>query len=160
MKKSKKIVLFVAMVLVLAVAAVLNITLLAQNNNNQPTDDSTTTGSFFATSREDRLATRNYEIAQLNEIIALEGDEYAEARKTAIEQKQSIVAAMEQEILLETLLKAQGFADVLVSIGSQSENVNVIVDKDDLTREDTVRIYNVIATETSIASDYVNIIAV
>lgn len=162
MKKSKKIILFVSMVVVLVVAAVLNVTLLTQkaDGSTDQNDDNSTVGNFFATSREDRLTTRNYEIAQLNEIIALEGDEYAEARQNAIKQKQAIVDAMELEMLIETLLKAQGFADVLVSIGSSSENVNVIVDKDELTREDTVRIYNVIATETSIETDYVNIIAV
>lgn len=158
MSKGKKIALIVSMVLVLAVAAVLNVTLLNQetpNNNNQTVE----TG-LFATSRLDRQTTRNYEIAELNSIIAMEGDEYADARKSALEQKQNIVEAMEVEMLLETLLKAQGFEDVLVTVNAAADNISVIVDKDELTREDTVRIYNIIATEASVSPDYVKILSV
>lgn len=159
MSKGKKIALMVTMVLVLVAAAVLNVTLLAQNNGQASGDDVVQTG-FFATSRADRQATRTYEIAELNAILAMEGDEYAEARQKALQQKQDIVNAMETELLLETLLKAQGFDDVLVTVNAASDNVSVIVDKDELTREDTVRIYNIIATEASIEPDYVKILSV
>ncbi len=115
---------------------------------------------FFATSRLDRQSTRNYEIAELNAVIAMEGEEYAEARQNALLQKQNIVDAMETELLLETLLKAQGFADVLVTVNASSNNVSVIVDADELTREDTVRIYNVIASETDVSPEYVKILSV
>ena len=159
MSKGKKIALMVTMVLVLVAAAVLNVTLLAQNNGQASGDDVVQTG-FFATSRADRQATRSYEIAELNAILAVEGDEYAEARQKALQQKQDIVNAMETELLLETLLKAQGFDDVLVTVNAASDNVSVIVDKDELTREDTVRIYNIVATEASVEPDYVKILSV
>lgn len=159
MSKGKKIALMVTMVLVLVAAAVLNVTLLAQNNGQASGDDVVQTG-FFATSRADRQATRSYEIAELNAILAMEGDEYAEARQKALQQKQDIVNAMETELLLETLLKAQGFDDVLVTVNAASDNVSVIVDKDELTREDTVRIYNIVATEASVEPDYVKILSV
>ncbi|MBQ7914967.1 MAG: SpoIIIAH-like family protein [Clostridia bacterium] len=158
MSKGKKIALIVSMVLVLAVAAVLNVTLLNQETPNN--NDQTVETGFFATSRLDRQTTRNYEIAELNSIIAMEGDEYADARKSALEQKQNIVEAMEVEMLLETLLKAQGFEDVLVTVNAAADNISVIVDKDELTREDTVRIYNIIATEASVSPDYVKILSV
>lgn len=160
MSKGKKIALMVSMVLVLVVAAVLNVTLLTKSSGQASTGDDAVQTSFFTTSRTDRQATRNYEIAELNTILAMEGDEYADARQKALEQKQSIVAAMETEMLLETLLKAQGFDDVLVTVNAAADNVSVIVDKDDLTREDTVRIYNIIATEASIEPDYVKILSV
>lgn len=158
MSKGKKIALIVSMVLVLAVAAVLNVTLLNQETPNN--NDQTVETGFFGTSRLDRQTTRNYEIAELNSIIAMEGDEYADARKSALEQKQNIVEAMEVEMLLETLLKAQGFEDVLVTVNAAADNISVIVDKDELTREDTVRIYNIIATEASVSPDYVKILSV
>lgn len=160
MSKGKKIALMVSMVLVLVVAAVLNVTLLTKGKGQASTGDNVVQTSFFATSRTDRQTTRNYEIAELNAILAMEGDEYAEARQKALDQKQNIVAAMETEMLLETLLKAQGFDDVLVTVNATADNVSVIVDKDDLTREDTVRIYNIIATEASIEPDYVKILSV
>ena len=92
--------------------------------------------------------------------MAMEGDEYAQARQNALIQKQNVVAAMETEMILETLLKAQGFEDVLVTVNATSDNVSVIVDKDELSREDTVRIYNVIATETSVSPEYVKILSI
>lgn len=158
MSKGKKIALIVSMVMVLVVAAVLNVTLLNQDNGG--TDGDVVETGFFATSRLDRQTTRNFEIEELNQIIAMEGEEYAEARKNALLQKQNIVEAMEIELLLETLLKAQGFDDVLVTVNSSLDNISVIVDKDELTREDTVRIYNIIATEASVSPDYVKILSV
>ena len=157
MSKGKKIALIVSMALLLVVAAVLNVTLLV---NNKKDDGTVTPTGFFVTGRSDRQSTRNYEIAELNSIIAMEGDEYAEARKNAIAQKQSIVDAMETELLLETLLKAQGFDDVLVTVNATSDNISVIVDKDELTREDTVRIYNIVATEAKVSPDFVKILSV
>ena len=160
MSKGKKIALMVSMVLVLAAAAVLNVTLLTKNQGQAASNDPAVPTGFFATARQDRMTTRNYEIAELNAIIAMEGDEYAEHRQKAIEQKESIVAAMEMELILETLLKAQGFDDVLVTVNSAADNVSVIVDKDELTLLDTVRIYNIIATEASVDKDYVKILCV
>lgn len=158
MSKGKKIALIVSMVAVLVVAAVLNVTLLTAKNK---TDDSATIQtSFFATSRLDRQTKRDYEIAELNAIIAMEGDEYAEARQNALVKKQQIVDAMETELLLETLLKAQGYEDVLITVNAGLDNVSVIVDKDELTRQDTVKIYNIIATEVSIEPEYVRILSV
>lgn len=158
MSKGKKIALIVSMVAVLVVAAVLNVTLLT-NKQGDPEGESVQT-SFFATSRLDRQTTRDYEIAELNAILEMEGDEYAEARQNALIQKQQIVNAMETELLLETLLKAQGFDEVLVTVNAGLDNVSVIVDKDELTHEDTVRIYNIVATEASIEPDYVRIVSV
>lgn len=157
MSKGKKIALIVSMALLLVVAAVLNVTLLAGNKNGNA--QVTPTG-FFATGRSDRQSTRNYEIAELNSILQMEGDEYADARKNALQQKQNIIDAMETELLLETLLRAQGFDDVLVTVNASSDNVSVIVDKDELSREDTVRIYNIIATEAKVAPEYVKILSV
>ena len=159
MSKGKKIALIVSMVVVLAVAAVVNVTLLAQGKND-PINGEVVQTSFFATSRLDRQTTRDYEIAELNAIIAMEGDEYAEARQNALIRKQQIINAMETELLLETLLKAQGFRDVLVTVNSTLDNVSVIVDTDELTRADTVRIYNIVATEASVTPDYVKILPV
>ena len=159
MSKGKKIALIVSMVVVLVVAAVVNVTLLTKKGDDATSGDTVQT-SFFTTSRLDRQATRDYEIAELNAILALEGDEYAEARQNALIRKQQIIDAMETELLLETLLKAQGFNEVLVTVNSTLDNISVIVDKSDLSRADTVRIYNIVATEASVTPDYVKILPV
>lgn len=158
MSKGKKIAIVLSMVAVLAIAAVVNVTLL--NNNSKAGEDDVVQTGFFQTSKLDRQTTRDYEIAELNAILAMEGEEYAQARQSALQKKQNIVDAMETEMLLETLLKAQGFENVLVTVNAVGDNVSVIVDKDELTREDTVRIYNVIATETSVSTEYVKILSV
>ena len=159
MSKGKKIALIVSMVVVLVVAAVVNVTLLTKKNDD-PSNGNAIQTSFFASSRLDRQTTRNYEIAELNAILNMEGDEYAEARQNALIRKQQIVNAMETELLLETLLKAQGFNEVLVTVNSTLDNVSVIVDKDELTRADTVKIYNIVATEASVSPAYVKILPV
>lgn len=158
MSKGKKIAIILSMVAILAIAAVVNVTLLTGNKGNG--DDTVVQTGFFQTSKLDRQTTRDYEIAELNAILAMEGDEYAEARQSALAKKQSIVDAMETEMLLETLLKAQGFENVLVTVNAAGDSVSVIVDKDELSREDTVRIYNVIATETTVSTEYVKILSV
>ena len=157
MSKGKKVAIIVSMVAILAIAAVVNVTLLTNDGSG---DDPAVQTSFFQTSKLDRQTTRDYEIAELNAILAMEGDEYAEARQSALAKKQSIVDAMETEMLLETLLKAQGFENVLVTVNAAGDSVSVIVDKDELSREDTVRIYNVIATETTVSTEYVKILSV
>ena len=159
MSKGKKIALIVSMVVVLVVAAVVNVTLLTKKNDEPSNGDAIQT-SFFASSRLDRQTTRDYEIAELNAILAMEGDEYAEARQNALIRKQQIINAMETELLLETLLKAQGFKEVLVTVNSTLDNVSVIVDADELTRADTVKIYNIVATEASVSPAYVKILPV
>ncbi|MBO5773092.1 MAG: SpoIIIAH-like family protein [Clostridia bacterium] len=157
MSKTKKIVVIVSMVLVLAVAAVLNVYLLDDKNQ---AGEQNSVATFFETSRADRQATRAYEIQQLNDILGMEGEEYAEARANALAQKMSLVEAIELELKLETMLKAQGFADAIVTVSTTSDNINVIVDSDNLTREDTARIYSVIIQEAAISPDYVNIVAI
>lgn len=160
MKKGKKIALFVSMVLVLTVAVILNVTLLAANGSNNNGDgDALAAGSFFATNRENRMATRNYEIQQLKDIIALEGEEFAEARANAAAQVLAVNEAMELELLLETVLKSLGFSDVFASVSTFSDFITIIVEKEELEHQDTVRIYNEISLHTDIEPKYVSIIA-
>ena len=81
------------------------------------------------------------------------GSEYAEA----IALKLDIVAAMEKELLLETYIKAMGYEDVVVSIGTESENVNVFVSAASLTHNDFLSIYNILTTEAGCDPANVNI---
>ena len=156
MSKKKKVLVLSIMVLVRAVAVVLNFTLL---NDGYTDDASTATASFFTTYRETRQSERNQEIMYLDSIIALEGEEYADARQTAIDQKLKLVEVMEKELLLESLLKAKGYEDVVVSVGLTNDNINVVVKCDELTREDTAKIYSTIKDQTNTSSDLVKILS-
>ena len=100
------------------------------------------------------------EIENLNSIIAVEGDEFSEARANATAQKQKIVELMETELLLESLLRAKGYNDFVVTIGIDSQNVNAIASKDSLTMQDTAIIYNTIVEELKVLPDYVKILSI
>ena len=146
MSKKKKIVLLVAMVAVLVIAAYVNILLLNGNNQN-PDDDLTPTANFYTRARADRQSTRDYELSLLNEIIGTEGDEYATARADAVEQKQKLVDIIETELMIETMLKGQGFEEALVNISAASNYILVTVDKDTLAREDEAKIHYTITSQ-------------
>ncbi|MBR2372415.1 MAG: SpoIIIAH-like family protein [Clostridia bacterium] len=156
MSKRKKVLVLSIMVLVLAVAVVLNFTLLGEE---QTDDASTATASFFTTYRETRQSERNQEILYLDSVIAMEGEEFVDARQTAVNQKLKLVEIMEKELLLESLLKAKGYEDVIVSVGLTNDNINVVVKADEITREDTAKIYSTIKNETNTSSDMVKILS-
>ncbi|MBR2302546.1 MAG: SpoIIIAH-like family protein [Clostridia bacterium] len=156
MSKRIKVLVLSIMVLVLAIAVVLNFTLLGEE---QTDDASTATASFFTTYRETRQSERNQEILYLDSVIAMEGEEFVDARQTAVNQKLKLVEIMEKELLLESLLKAKGYEDVIVSVGLTNDNINVVVKADEITREDTAKIYSTIKNETNTSSDMVKILS-
>lgn len=160
MTKTKKIIIAVSMLLVLAVAAYLNFALLDNDKTATADGDAVATSTFFTTYRSNWDEMRAEEINNLNEIIAVEGDEYAEARANATAQKQKIIELMETEMLLESLLKAKGYDDLVVTIGVDSNNVNVIAAKESLTLQDTAIIYNTIVEELIVSPDYVKILSI
>ncbi len=92
-------------------------------------------------------------------IIAKFGNEVAD-KKEAAAQKLQLIEIMETEMLLENLIKAKGYSDVVVRIGTNSQNINVAVKADELTREDTAKIYSVIRQETNKSPDFVKIVPV
>ena len=69
MSKTKKIILLVSMVVVLAVAAYLNIMLLSKKSGENGGGDVQSTSTFFNTCREDRDTARKEEIANLDAIM-------------------------------------------------------------------------------------------
>ena len=159
--KRKKIIVLVVMFALLVATAELNYTLeLGASNNTGGNDDVISTGNFFTSYRSERLAARNQQMAELDEIIALEGEEFAAQRAEATDNKMRLISILEMETTLENILKAQGYEDAVVTIGMLSDNVNVIVKSDELTAEESARIYNLIYEEAQIAPDYVRIIPV
>ncbi len=160
MSKTKKVILTVSMVLVLAVAAYLNFALLKKNDAGKDDGGVVATSTFFTTYRSNWEEMRTEEINNLNAIIATEGDEYAEARANATVQKQKIIRLMETELLLESLLKAKGYTDLVVTMGIDSQNVNVITSGEKLTVKDTAIIYNTVVEELGVSPDYVKILPI
>lgn len=156
MSKKKKIIVMSSLVFLLALTAVLNV-LLAQNRNAQ--GEVVTTANYFATYRSERTTTRSEELLQLDSIIELydaESEEYAEA----VAMKMDIVTVMEQELQFETMIKSLGFSDAVVSIGVESENVNVFINSDELDMDTALSIYDMLRNEAGVAAGNITIMPV
>lgn len=147
MSKKKKIIVMSSLVFLLALTAVLNV-LLAQNRSAVG-DEVVTTANYFATYRSERTTTRSEELLQLDSIIALY-DETSEEYAEAVAAKMEIVTTMEQELQLETMIKSLGFSDAVVSIGMDSENVNVFINSDELDMDTALSIYDMLRNEAGV----------
>lgn len=158
MSNKKKIVVMSSLVALLAVTAVFNF-VLATEAETTSSDSGVTTANYFSTYRSERTTTRNEELVQLDSVIALyeEGDEKYEA---ATEMKMEIVAAMEQELILENMVKSLGFSDAVVAVSADSDNVNVFINSAELNYDTALSIYNMMKNETGIVAGNIIIMPV
>ncbi len=160
MSKKKKVIILSCMVALLAVAAVFNYVFTTERVPQSSTQTVYAgASSYFAQYRTERLNTRNEEMLQLDSVLnAAEADseEYAEA----LNMKVNLVSNTEKEMLLESLIKAYGFEDAVVVIGLESSNVNVMAKSDNLTTDDAVAIYTIVAEETAVSPENVKIIPI
>ena len=155
MKKRTKIFILVAMVLLLGVTGYLNIAL-----NNNVVDASTTTTSnlnYFDSYRNDRQSTRDQELAYYEAIIKSESSS-AETIANAESKKLEIVAQMESELIMEGLIKAKGFADVIVT--NSNSYINVLVKSAELQKSEVAQITSVVMEQTGKDIDYIKVIPV
>jgi len=154
MSKKKKIIVLSCMIGLLAITAVLNFVL---TNNNE--SGVISTANYFTQYKTERATTRNEQILQLNEIINNESSSQ-EAKKEALELKLKITEAMENELMLEYLMKTHGYENVAVSIGTTTESVNVIVQDEELSQDDAIKIYTVVINQLDVSPENVNIIPI
>ena len=155
MKKRTKIIIIAVMVLLLGVTGYLNVMLNKSVSNNN--DGTTTTSSYFQTYRTDRESTRDQEMLYYDAIIASESSS-EEAIKNAEEAKLALIDQMEQELVVEGLIKSKGFADCVVTISDS--NVNAVVKAAELTSSEVAQIVSVIQTELSVGIENIKIIPV
>ena len=158
MSNKKKIIVMSSLVALLAATAVFNF-VLANTETTTSADGDMTTANYFTTYRTERATTRNEEIVQLDSVIALyeEGDEKYEA---ATEMKMEIVSAMEQELILENMVKSLGFSDAVVSVSVDSDNVNVFINSAELNYDTALSIYTMLKEETGIVAGNIIIMPV
>ncbi len=158
MTKRKKVIILSCMIALLAVTAVANLLITAPSTSANEYE-TVSSANYFANYRSQRLTSRNEEILQLDAIISASSVESAE-RNEAISLKTDLTKITETEFLLENLIKAYGFEDVVVVIGLESENVNVVAKIDELTTDDAILIYTIIEEECSISPENVKIIPI
>ena len=78
----------------------------------------------------------------------------------AIDMKLKLTSLMEKELLLENLIKAKGYEDAVVTIGSSSGNINVLVKDAEFEQDDAIAIYTILMDEADASPDKVKIIPV
>ena len=158
MSKKRKIVILSCMIALLAVTAVFNFILTTGTIDDNQTA-TVSSANYFSQYRTERITTRNEELLQLDQIIQASADD-SEEKSQALAMKMEITTITEKELLLENLIKAYGFEDVVVVIGLQSENINVITKTSDLSTEDAIIIYSILQEEVNASPENVKIIPI
>ena len=156
--KTKKIIVLSVMVLLLVATGVLNFVLsdkLDKTTDNVNADQGTVTQTFFAAAKSDRDSTRESEFLYLDAIMQSESSTES-AKKSAQEQKLTLVNRMEKELALETLIKARGFEDAIVTIGDKG--VSIVVNSTELTTEQANQILSDVLAETTFKATEVKVI--
>lgn len=155
LSKKKKIIILVGMVALLVATGVLNVYL---NNSAKKVDSGIVTyGNFFDTYRADRIATREQTALYLDAIIA-NSSSSAEAVAEAEASKLQLAQSMDTELVLEGLIKALGYDDVVIT--ASTENVNIILKAADLTETEVAEILKIVVSETNKKASNVRIIPI
>lgn len=155
MKKKTKIIVITAMVLLLGITGYLNIML----NNSISNEESGViqTASYFQTYRSTRESTRDQELLYYDAIITNENST-AEAIQKAENLKLDLISQMEQELVVEGLIKAKGFEDCIVSM--LDGNVNAVVKAKELSSSEVAQILAVIQSQLNTSLENIKIIPV
>ncbi len=152
MSKKKKIVILSSMIALLVVTAIFNFVL----SGSTTVPDATST-TYFSEYKAQRSSSRNEQILQLDKIIAEAGED-SEVKETALTQKMQLTALTEKELRLETLIKAYGYEEVVVTMNLSSPNVNVVVKDAEFDQTDAVKIYSILTQENEVDAENINII--
>lgn len=151
MSKKKKIVILSCMVLLLAVTAVCNFLLTNKSDGN-----TVATANYFTEYRTEHTKTLNEQILRLDAIIS-DADADSQAKEDALRTKLRLSEIIEKELYLESIIKAKGYKNAVVMIGTNSENITVVVEDKDFTSDDAVSIYTVLADEVKASPENVRI---
>lgn len=154
MSKKKKIIVLVSMVALLVLTGCLNYFLNRPNSQNANADNTVVYTDYFKSSHADRDTSRTETVMQYNAIIESEATS-AEAKANAEKELAALVANMETEQRLEALIKALGYDDCLVTVGT--ENINVILKSDAMTDAEVAQVLEIIVTETDKSAPSVRI---
>lgn len=159
LSKKKKVFILCGMLALLIVTGVLNIVLngSAISASGNGGNANLSSASFFDTYRTDRVATREQTILYLDSIINNASSD-SEAVENARQSKLELTQNMELELVLEGLIKALGFDDVVVT--NSTESINIIVKSQELNEDQVTKIKEIIVTETNKKAQDIRIIPI
>lgn len=155
MSKKKKIIILCGMVALLVLTGCLNYFL----NRPSSSQDAGAEGSvvytdYFTSSHNDRAASRSETVMYYEAIIESESSS-AEAKANAESSLAALVANMETEQRLESLIKALGYDDCLVTCGA--ENINIILKSSAMTDAQVAQVLDIVLSETDKTASNVRI---
>ena len=101
--------------------------------------------NFFVDYRLEREKNRNKEIEYINTVIN-DQEVDADIEKEAHAQLLELASNMETETVIENLLKAKGFNEVIAIM--HKNNINIIVEKQELTTEELAQILEIVKRES------------
>ncbi len=157
MSNTKKIALMSTLVLLLAVTAIFNFVLAGSKNATVDAGGSVST-NYFTSFRSNRTSVRSEEFVQLDSVIASAAPE-SEEYKAALQRKQELVEIMEDELVMENILKGLGFSDAVGSING-TEYINVFLNTSELTEEMTTQVFAALEVKQPVREGYVIIMPI
>ena len=152
--KGKKIFIIFGMVVLLVVTGALNLFL-----NKEDVDVQTTTSSQMSllnSYRASKLETRNSMLEIYDSIIATSSDQEQIIETNAL--ISDLASRMEQETVLEGMIMASGFEDVVVT--NSDDSYTVMVKSNGLTSDDVAKILGILVKETGVSATNVKISSV
>lgn len=154
----KKVLVLCCMVALLVVTGVLNYVLnarLPQDDQDVINNGENAVETFFSSYRSNRETARAEEFNYLDAIINSESVS-EEVKASAQEKQVELLSFIENELVLESLIKAKGYDDAVVTMSTN--NLNVIINKAELTSEEVSKILGVIMEETEYTASQVYIV--
>lgn len=152
--KKKKIFIICGMLVLLVVTGGLNLFLNSSNDEIQPTTSSQV--SLLTSYRASKMETRNSMLEMYDSIISTSKDtEQIIATNAKISE---LAGRMEAETVLEGMIMASGFEDVVVT--NVDDSYTVMVKSNGLTSDDVAKILGILVKETGVSATNVKISSV
>lgn len=114
-----------------------------------------TTEDFFASAVVNRQRVRDEAMEVLRQ-VADSPDAMQETKNQALKSIEDMVAEMNNEINIETLIKAKGFEECVAVISE--EKCSIIVKSEGLTAEQVAQILDIAISESKLAADDITIV--
>lgn len=171
MKKARWIIL--GLTLVVCIAVYINWEFVNSGNNNftiadtndeeyqkilgETTYVNTTETDYFENARYLRQKNRDDSISVLTELINNENAD-EDAKCAAASAIAGYAETSETEAMLENIIKAKGFSDCIVFLGS--DNVSIVVEASGLKPSEAAQLMDIAVSETKFSADVIKIIEI
>lgn len=151
--KKKKIFIICGMLVLLVVTGCLNLFLKAPKEELQTTSSSV---SLLTSYRASKLETRNSMLEMYDSIISTSKDSQQIMETNAI--ISDLASRMETETVLEGMIMASGYEDVVVT--NVDDSYTVMVKSNGLNADDVAKILSILVKETGVSATNVKISSV